>query len=141
MHITQGTFSYLPPFTDREIEAQVSYFLDQGWAVALEWTDDPHPRNSYWEMWAPPMFDLEGPGPAMEAVLECRAAHRDEYVRLSAYDRSKGRQTTAVSFIINRPAEEPGFRLDRNEGADRRIGYRTHAYAADEPAGSRYRGR
>ena len=45
MRLTQGTFSYLPDFTDEEIAAQVQYSVDRGWAVAVEHTDDPHPRN------------------------------------------------------------------------------------------------
>ena len=45
MRLTQGTFSYLPDLTDDEIRAQVQYALDQGWPVAVEFTDDPHPRN------------------------------------------------------------------------------------------------
>ena len=45
MRITQGTFSYLPDLTDDEIRAQVQYAVDRGWAVAVEFTDDPHPRN------------------------------------------------------------------------------------------------
>ena len=33
MHVTQGTFSYLPPLTDAQIRAQVQYALDNGWAL------------------------------------------------------------------------------------------------------------
>ena len=54
MRITQGTFSYLPDFTDDEIRAQVQYALDQGWPLSVEFTDDPHPRNTYWDMWGLP---------------------------------------------------------------------------------------
>ena len=50
MRVTQGTFSYLPDLTDDEIRAQVDYALDRGWALSVEYTDDPHPRNTYWEM-------------------------------------------------------------------------------------------
>jgi ribulose-bisphosphate carboxylase small chain len=140
MHVTQGTFSYLPPLTDDEIEAQVRYCLDREWAISLEHTDDPHPRNVYWEMWGPPMFDVEDPAAVMLELHRCRGEHAGEYVKLSAYDRRKGRQTTALSFIVNRPAQEPGFRVDRLEYADRQIKYSLHAYATDEPTGNRYRG-
>ena len=51
MRVTQGTFSFLPDLTDEEIEAQVRYALQNGWSISVEYTDDPHPRNSYWEMW------------------------------------------------------------------------------------------
>ncbi|HWB56604.1 MAG TPA: ribulose bisphosphate carboxylase small subunit [Gaiellaceae bacterium] len=140
MRITQGTFSYLPDFTDEEIEAQIRYSLEHGWAIMVEHTDDPHPRNSYWEMWGLPLFDLEldQVDIAMREVRACREAHRDGYVKVSAYDRSLGRQTTALSFIVNRPAEEPGFRLERQEKADRQVRYTLSPYATERPKGSRY---
>ena len=58
MKLRYGTFSYLPDLTDEEIAAQVKYALDNGWPVSVEYTDDPHPRNVYWEMsgWAPKYF-------------------------------------------------------------------------------------
>jgi ribulose-bisphosphate carboxylase small chain len=34
-----------------------------------------------------------------------------------------------MSFLVNRPADEPGFRLDRQEGPDRRVRYTLHPYA------------
>ncbi len=138
MRITQGTFSYLPDFTDDEIAAQIQYALDNGWPLSVEFTDDPHPRNVYWEMWGLPMFDLADPAGVLMEVNACRQAYPNHYIRLNAYDASLGRQTTALSFIVNRPAEEPGFRLDRAEKANRTIGYTTHSYAADRPAGQRY---
>ena len=138
MRITQGTFSYLPDFTDDEIAAQIGYALDRGWAVAVEFTDDPHPRNVLWEMWGLPMFGLADPVAALDEVLACRAAYPGHYVRVTAYDASLGRQTTALSFIVGRPATEPGFRLDRQETTDRRLRYSLHPYAADQPQGQRY---
>jgi ribulose-bisphosphate carboxylase small chain len=138
MRITQGTFSYLPDLTDDEIRAQVQYAVDRGWAVAVEFTDDPHPRNVLWEMWGLPMFGIADAAAAMHEVSECRAAYSGHYIRVSAYDANLGRQTTALSFIVNRPASEPGFRLDRQEASDRRIRYSLHPYATDQPAGERY---
>jgi ribulose-bisphosphate carboxylase small chain len=138
MRIIQGTFSYLPDLTDSEIRAQIGYALHQGWAIAVEFTDDPHPRNVLWEMWGLPMFGLADPAAALDEVLACRAQYPDHYVRVTAYDASLGRQTTALSFIVNRPATEPGFRLYRQEGADRRLRYLLHPYAADLPRGERY---
>ena len=140
MRITQGTFSCLPDLTDDEIRAQVQYAVDRGWAVAVEFTDDPHPRNVLWEMWGLPMFGIADAAAALHEVSGCRAAYPDHYIRVSAYDASLGRQTTALSFIVNRPAAEPGFRLDRQEAADRRIRYSLHPYATDRPRGERYGG-
>jgi ribulose-bisphosphate carboxylase small chain len=141
MRITQGTFSFLPDLTDEEIEAQVRYALGNGWSISVEYTDDPHPRNSYWEMWNLPLFDLS-PGDAHLAIQEvaaCRERFPDHYIKLIAYDARYGRQTTALIFIVNRPSEEPGFRLEREDRHDRTIAYRLHSYATDAPAGRRYR--
>ncbi len=138
MRITQGTFSYLPDLTDAEISLQIQYALDNGWPLSVEFTDDPHPRNNYWDMWGLPMFDLHDAAGVLYEVNECRQAYPDRYIRLNAYDARFGRQTTALAFIVNRPADEPGFRLDRQEAADRQIRYTTRAYAADRPAGMRY---
>ena len=121
MRITQGTFSYLPDFTDEQIEAQVRYCFDNGWAFSIEYTDDPHPRNSYWEMWRLPMFDLHDLNEAMEQIDECRKAFPDRYIKLNGYDRTKGKQTTIL--IVQRPENEPGFSLERTETQDRRIQY------------------
>jgi ribulose-bisphosphate carboxylase small chain len=138
MRITQGTFSYLPELTDDEITQQIAYALDQGWPCSVEFTDDPHPRNAYWDMWGLPMFDLADPAGVLYEVKECRKAYPNHYVRLNAYDAHYGRQTTALSFIVQRPPVEPGFRLDREETSDRRIRYTLHSYATDRPEGERY---
>ncbi|MGW0228488.1 ribulose bisphosphate carboxylase small subunit [Actinopolymorpha singaporensis] len=138
MRITQGTFSYLPDLTDTEIEKQIQYALDQGWSLAVEFTDDPHPRNHYWDMWGLPMFDLRDAGGVLYEVNECRRAYPARYIRVNAYDARHERQTTALSFIVHRPAIEPGFRVVREEGPDRRLRYTIASYATDRPAGDRY---
>ena len=138
MKITQGTFSYLPDLTDEQIQAQVQFGLDNGWAVAIEHTDDPHPRNSYWEMWGMPMFDLKDPVAAMNEIRGCREAFGRRYIRVSLYDARLTRQTVALQFIVNRPADEPGFRLERQEVNDRVVRYTLHSYATDRPSGKRY---
>jgi ribulose-bisphosphate carboxylase small chain len=140
MRITQGTFSFLPDLIDEQIAAQVSYALDHGWAISIEHTDDPHPRNSFWDMWGLPMFDLavDEADVVMRDVRACREAHPRRYIKLIAYDASYGRQTTVLSFIVGRPAHEPGFRLERTDAHDRVMRYGLHPYAADRPVGSRY---
>ena len=72
MRITQGTFSYLPDLTDEEITAQVQYALDRGWPISVEFTDDPHPRNTYWEMWGLPMFDIRDAAAVRDALASTR---------------------------------------------------------------------
>jgi ribulose-bisphosphate carboxylase small chain len=140
MRITQGTFSFLPDLSDEQIEAQLRYALANRWAIMVEHTDDPHPRNSLWEMWGQPMFDLgeDDAGIALREVRLAREACPDEYVKVVCYDSSLGRQTTALALIVGRPESEPGFRLERQEKADRQIRYTLHPYAADAPSGMRY---
>jgi ribulose-bisphosphate carboxylase small chain len=141
VRITQGTFSYLPDLSDDEIKAQIQYALDRNWPLSVEFTDDPHPRNTYWEMWGLPMFDLHDAAGVLYEVSECREAYPGHYVRVNAYDAAKGRQTIALSFVVSRPAAEPGFRLERQETADRRTRYTAHPYATERPAGARYQER
>jgi len=129
MRVTQGTFSFLPDLTDEQIATQVAYCLRQSWAVNIEYTDKPHPRNTYWEMWGQPMFDLRDPAGVMLELAACRKAHGDGYVRLSAFDASHGWESLRLSFIVNRPAEEPGFAVERNEVDGRRIDYTLHRRA------------
>ena len=46
-----------------------------------------------------------------------------------------------MSFIVNRPEHEPGFRLERQETHDRVIRYTIHSYAGlNTPHGERYGG-
>ncbi len=140
MRITQGTFSFLPELTDDEIAAQMRYSLENGWALMFEYTDDPHPRNAFWDMWAQPNFDLD-PDDVDEAMSDLHAvreAYPNHYIKLVAYDSSLGRQTSRLSFIVNRPDEEPGYRLERQEKADRQIRYTLHPYAQEDPPGRRY---
>ena len=136
--ITQGTFSYLPDLTDDEIEAQVRYALLNEWSVSIELTDDPNPRNFYWEMWGLPMFDLADPRGAMIEINACRTAFPDHYVKVNAFDPRKGHETIALSFLVQRPAPEPGFRLDRQHGPGRTNRYSLHSYATERPHGERY---
>ena len=138
MRLTQGTFSFLPDLTDKEIAAQIAYAMSRGWACSVEYTDDPHPRNTYWSMWGLPMFDLPDAAGVMTEVNACRKAFPRHYVKVNAFDNSKGVESMQLSFIVQRPPEEPGFGLARNEDAGRTIRYRIHSYATDKPEGERY---
>ena len=138
MRITQGTFSFLPDLTDAEIEAQIQYAIDQGWACSVEYTDDPHPRNTYWEMYGTPMFDLKDSAGVMMELDACRKAFPNHYIKINAFDSTRGIESVRLSFIVNRPSEEPGFALVRREARGRNIRYTTTGYAAMRPAGKRY---
>ena len=139
MKLTQGTFSFLPDLTDEQIRAQVQYAIKQGWALNVEFTDDPHPRNSYWEMWGLPMFEIQDAAAVMLEVEACRKAYPHCYIKINANDASKNNETVRLSFIVHRPAEEPGFRLVRQEDRGRFVRYTVESYAvARRPEGQRY---
>jgi ribulose-bisphosphate carboxylase small chain len=134
--ITQGQFSYLPDLTDAEISLQIQYGLDRGYAWSVEYTDDPHPRNTYWEMFGIPMFDLKDAAGVMMELQSCRKTFPRHYIRLMAFDSTRGIETIVMSFIVNRPDHEPGFRLTRQEAHGRTIRYTVHGGDADpSPAG------
>ncbi len=133
MKLTQGQFSFLPDLSDAEITLQVQYALENGWAVAIEHTSDPHPRNVYWNMWGNPMFDLRDAAGVMMELKACRAEHNDEYIKIIAFDSRKGWESVRMSFIVNRPAFEPGFELVRTEGPGRNLGYQLRSFATSRP--------
>jgi len=138
MRITQGTFSFLPDLTDEQVSAQIEYCLEHGWAVSIEHTDDPHPRNTYWEMFGQPMFDLRDAAGVMAEVTSARATFGERYIKVNAFDATRGLETLRLSFLVNRPSVEPGFGLVRQEAAGRSIRYTIRSYSTDLPAGERY---
>lgn len=140
MRITQGTFSFLPHLSDEQIKRQVQYCIQNGWAINIEFTDDPHPRNTYWDMWGLPMFDAKDASAVLLELNECRKVYAGRYyIRISAFDATHGWESLKLSFIADRPNGELGFDLQRAEGAGRNISYTTRAYATDRPEGDRYK--
>ena len=139
MRLTQGAFSFLPDLTDAQIQKQVQYCIAKGWAVNIEWTDDPHPRNTYWDLWGLPLFDIKDPAAVMFELAEARKSVPNGYIRINAFDASYGTESCVMSFIVNRPANEPGFFLDRTEGPGRQVIYSIKSYSVHaNPEGSRY---
>jgi ribulose-bisphosphate carboxylase small chain len=119
MRITQGCFSFLPDLTDEQISKQIEYCLKNDWAIGLEYTDDPHPRNTYWDMWGLPMFDLHDPKGVMMELEECRKANPEAYIRVNAFDSTRGFETVRMSFIVNRPKTEPTIAMSRMDTVGR----------------------
>ena len=138
MRLTQGTFSFLPDLTDEQIKSQVNYAISNGWAINIEYTDDPHPRNNYWELWGLPLFDVKDAATVMYEINSCRQQHSDVYVKVNAFDNTRGVESCVLSFIINRPSLEPGFELVRTEDIGRNQKYCFRSYATSKPEGSRY---
>ena len=138
MRLTQGAFSFLPDLTDEQISKQITYAVKNKWAINIEYTEDPHPRNSYWELWGLPLFDVQDPANVMYEVNNCRKQHPNLYIKINAFDNTRGTESCVLSFIINRPQSEPGFALMRSEDVGRNQKYSFHSYAVDKPEGARY---
>jgi len=139
VRLTQGAFSFLPDMTDEQIKLQVEYCISKGWAINIEWTDDPHPRNVYWELWGLPLFDVKDPAAVMFELAECRKANTTGYIKMNAFDASIGTESCVMSFIVQRPTYEPGFYLSRQEINGRMIRYTINSYSTQgKPAGERY---
>mmetsp|Transcript_13476 Transcript_13476/g.24402 ORF Transcript_13476/g.24402 Transcript_13476/m.24402 type:complete len:108 (+) Transcript_13476:570-893(+) len=105
----------------------------------VEWTDDPHPRNNYWELWGLPLFDIKDAASVMFELNEARKSCAPGYLRVNAFDASYGTESCVMSFIVNRPANEPGFYLERTDGVGRCITYTLKSYSVQANAeGNRY---
>ena len=139
VRIQQGAFSLLPDLTNEQIKKQVEYAIKQGFAVGVEYTDDPHPRNCYWDLWGLPLFDIPDAATIMYELAECRKAHPNTYIKINAFNNARGIESTAISFIVNRPKFEPGFYLVRQEGRGRNIVYTIQSYSVQGAGeGARY---
>ena len=139
MKLTQGCFSFLPDLTDAQITKQIEYSLSKSWAISIEYTDDPHPRNSYWEMWGLPLFDIKDPAAILFEINMARKAKPNFYIKCCCFDNTRGTESCCLAFIVQRPAYEPGFRLVRQEVEGRRLVYTIEAYApVAKPEGERY---
>ena len=101
MSITKGQFSFFPDMTDAEIRAQVDYALSKGWALSVEWTDDPHPRNCYWNMWGNPMFQIKDGAAILFEVNACRKANAEVYIKVNAFDNTRGVESMVMCAPAN----------------------------------------
>jgi ribulose-bisphosphate carboxylase small chain len=97
-------FLVLPDLTDEQIEKQITYAISRGWAMNVEWTDDPHPR--YWELWGLPLFDVKDPASVMFELREARKSCAAGYIRVNAFNASYGTESCVMSFIVNRPTNQ-----------------------------------
>jgi len=138
VRLTQGSFSFLPDLTDEQIKKQIEYAISNGWAINIEYTEDPHPRNNYWELWGLPLFEAADASTVMIELSSCRKQHSNVYIKVNAFDNTRGTESCVLSFIVNRPSYEPGFELVRSEDVGRNQKYSFRSYATAQPEGSRY---
>ena len=139
MKLTQGCFSFLPDLTDEQVTKQIQYAIDKSWAISIEYTDDPHPRNAYWEMWGLPLFDVKDPAAILFEINMAKKAKPNYYVKIAGFDNTRGVESCSISFIVQRPAYEPGFKLVRQETKGRNLVYTLESYSVNaKPGGERY---
>jgi len=79
-------------------------------------------------MWGHPIFDIRDAKAIMGELAECRRMHSEGYIRLCAFDSTHTWESLRVSFIVQRPSNEPGFMLARHAEGGRNIRYETLAY-------------
>jgi ribulose-bisphosphate carboxylase small chain len=85
------------------------------------------------------MFDIHDAAGVMLELRNCRKTFPNHYIRLTAFDSTHGTESVVLSFIVNRPKDEPGFRLMRSEERGRTLRYSIESYAAQRaPEGARY---
>jgi len=90
-------------------------------------------------MWGLPLFDIKDPAAILFEVNMARKAKPNFYVKIVCFDNTRGIESSVLSFIVQRPSYEPGFRLVRQELEGRKIGYTIESYAASsKPEGERY---
>ena len=85
------------------------------------------------------VFDIKDAGSVMFELQEARKACANGYIRMNAFNASYGTESCVMAFIVNRPANEPGFYLDRTETAGRFIQYTLKSYSVQANGeGKRY---
>ena len=89
-------------------------------------------------MFGNPMFDLKDPAGILMEINSCRKTFPNHYIRITAFNSTRGVESLTMSYIVNRPKTEPGFGVVRQEVAGRSISYTIHSYATDKPEGERY---
>lgn len=94
------TFSFLPPFSQEEVYAQINYMLSQGLTPSIEHEDPAQANSVYWPMWKLPFFGETDLGNVVAELEACHRAYPDHHVRLIGYDNYT--QSQGVCFVAYR---------------------------------------
>merc|ERR1712087_67630 len=89
-------------------------------------------------MWGLPLFDIKDPAAVLFELNMARKAHPNMYIKLACFDNTRGIESCVLSFIVQRPAYEPGFKLVRQEVQGRTLTSTIESYATVKPEGERY---
>ncbi len=106
------TFSYLPPLSPGQTQAQAEYILKNGWIPTIEWAEQGESNQMYWQIW--PLSTPSTNRNPRQALKEmnasvlmmqieaCSRRHPQAYIRVSGYH-ATARQTE-TSFLVHVPA-------------------------------------
>ncbi len=74
--------------------------------MSVEYTDDSHPRNIYWEMWRMPMSDTTDASACFSEVEACREAFPNHYIKVNGYNaRYASTALLPATLSAHRPAK------------------------------------
>jgi len=68
-------------------------------------------------------FDLRDAAGVMMELNACRKANPDAYIKLNAFDSTRGFETVRMSFIVQRPKVEPHIAMTRTDVRGRTVNY------------------
>jgi ribulose-bisphosphate carboxylase small chain len=106
------TFSFLPPLSPAQIEAQALFALKQHWKPSIEFAESPSSADFYWRQWPIPPQKINSStgqpepltaGHLSQQIEACARRHPYAFVRFSAY--SPQQRSVALSFIAKTPQE------------------------------------
>ena len=84
-------------------------------------------------MFGKPMFDLKDAAGILMEVNSCRKTFPNHYIRVTAFDSTRGVESIAMSFIVNRPEERAGLRARAPGGRGPHDSLHHRSYATDKP--------
>jgi len=106
------TMSYMPDFGEKDMEAQVTYMINNGLIPCVEFDQNGQTfrENSrgptyydgrYWTMWKLPMFGATNARDVMQEVYECKKYNPRSYIRILGFDNIK--QVQCMGFLVAKP--------------------------------------
>ena len=132
MRLTQGTFSYPPRPHRRADRAHRS--STPSTTAGRSRSNTPTIRiraTPTGRCAAPPMFDQNDAATVLGEVREARAEHPARVHQGQRLRRTLGRQTTALSFIVNRPSTSRASRSSAPTATTAWIATPLRSYAAE----------
>merc|ERR1712013_361474 len=105
-------YSFIPALSNDDIASQLRYGLSRRWAVSIEYTRDPHPRNVYWDMHFTPKFYSTGGyiGSKDAAGILKETTKTEAYQKINQANKGKQATTSATN-------SDPGKVIDPRQEA------------------------